>query len=579
MTARAGAAILLAGALTLAAPGESGRVNRKNLIDEHIFEKMEKDGVPHAPLSSDTEFLRRVTLDLTGRLPSPETIRKFAADSDPGKRDKYIDTLFPLLPTMGVGRRPTRVGPFLDRWTTFFGDMFRNNEQLREGINSFHDYIYKVLELNVPYDEFVREMITASAVSTWTTGPANFVARHRVMAGDGYSEMNHEDTADELAIWTTRLFLGVDIECISCHDGRGHLEKVNLWLARKKRADVWRQAAFFGKTFVAPVYGRIPEFRVNDSEKGYDLATKSVTRLPRYKANIHPAFLLTDEKYQPAAGESEREAYARLLAAHPQFARATVNLFWAELMGRGIVDPPFGFDLDRQDPANPPPAPWTIQPTHPELLNALAEDFRKHRYDLRRLMKLIVTSSAYQLSSYYPGEWKAGYENYFARHNARRLSAEEFWDALSDATGIHEEFKVKDLDRKFKHVMEAHFNQDFAASHKDVWNLLQEWGQTDREDPPTDRSSMVQAASLLNHELVLNKVKIQKGGRLEKLLRLEPPKTNEEIVEELFLATISRLPAKEERSQSVHLLQQHRDQGAEDLLWALVNRLDFVFCQ
>src|SRR5262245_51531390 len=157
----------------------------ENFIDEHIFGKMRKDRIPHAPMSSDAEFLRRVTLDLTGRLPSPDAVRKFLADVDPQKRKKIIESLFPALPTLGVGRRPTRVGPYLDKWTTFFGDMFRNNEQLREGINSYHDYIYKVLELNVPYDEFVRDMITASAVSTWTTGPANFVARHRVMGGDG----------------------------------------------------------------------------------------------------------------------------------------------------------------------------------------------------------------------------------------------------------------------------------------------------------------------------------------------------------------------------------------------------------
>ena len=557
--------LLLTTAGIVLTASDSATISRKNLIDEYIFSKMEKDRVPHAPLASDTEFLRRVTLDLSGRLPSPEKVRKFVADTDPDKRDKLVDSLFPALPTMGIGRRPTRVGPFLDRWTTFFSDMFRNNEQLREGINSFHDYIYKCLELNVPYDEFVRDMITASAVSTWTTGPANFVARHRVMGGDGYSEVNHEDTADELAIWTTRLFLGVDTECISCHDGARHLEKVNLWLTRHKRADVWRQAAFFGKVYIAPVYGRIPEFRVNEKEKGYDLTTKSIVRLPRYKTEIHPTFLLDGARYESPAGETEREAYARMLTSHPQFARAAVNLFWAELMGRGIVDPPFGFDLDRQDPANPPPAPWTIQPAHPELLDALAKDFREHGHDLRRLMKLIVKSNAYQLSAYFPGDWKVQYDGYFARRNVRRLSAEEFWDAVSDATGLYEEFKIKDLDRKFKYVMEAAFNQDF--------------GQTDREDPPTDRSSMVQAASLFNHEQILKKTRVQKGGRLEKLLKAEPPKTGAEIADELFLATVSRLPSAEERAKAEALLAHDRESGAEDLLWALLNRVDFIFNQ
>ena len=566
---------LVCGGSLAAAP-----VPRSNLIDDDIFAKMKKAGVAPAPPTSDTEFLRRVTLDLTGRLPSPEAVRRFLADGSADKRDKLVDSLFPSIPTAGIGRRVSRVGPFLDRWTTFFSDLFRNNEQLSSGINSFHDYLYKSLELNVPYDEFVRDLITTTAVSTWTNGGANFVARHRVMGGDGYSELNHEDTCDELAIWTTRLFLGVDTECISCHDGRSHLEKINLWLAGKNRADVWRQAAFFGKTYVAPVYGRIPEFRVKDSEKGYNPATKSITRLPRgKKAFVEPAFLLTGERFNPTAGERERETYARLLTSDPQFARATVNLFWSKLMGRGIVDPPFGFDLARQDPSNPPPAPWTIQPSHPELLNALADDFRAHGHDLRHLLRLIVTSRAYQLSAIGPPGWKPEHDQYFARHQARRLSAEEFWDAVSDATGIYEKFKVKDLDRPFRYLMEASFNQDFAASHAPIWNLLQEWGQTDREDPPTDRSSMVQAASLMNHDLLLNRVKIQPGGRLDKLLRGGTAKTNGEVVDELFLATISRLPSAAEKAQSVRLIEQQRDQGAEDLLWALLNRIDFIFCQ
>jgi hypothetical protein len=571
--------LAVSGSVAQAGPGTPSRGERANFVDEHIFGKMERDGVRPAPVASDAEFLRRVTLDLTGRLPEVDAARKFLADDDPDKRDKLIDSLFPALPTQGFGRRPSRIGPFLDRWTTFFNDLFRNNEQLREGINSFHNYTYRVLEMNVPYDKFVRRLITAEALSTWTTGRANFVARHRVMGGDGYSTVNHEDTCDELALWTTRLFLGVDMECVSCHDGAGHLEKVNLWLSQRDRAEVWRQAAFFRRTFVAPVYGRIPEFQVEDRDSEYDLTTKSIVRLPRYETDITPTFVLSGEPYDEGKHESERAAYARMLTEHPQFARATANLFWAELMGRGIVDPPFGFDLARQDPANPPPAPWTVQPSHPELLDALAEDFKKSGFDLRHLMKTIIKSNAYQLSSYVPGDYDPAHDEYFARHQVRRLSAEEFWDAVQQSTGIFEEFTVRADDDKFSFVMQARFNQDFASSHKDIWNLLQDWGQTDREDPPHKRPSMVQAASVLNHELIRERVEIREGSRLDKLLRSDQAKSNEEVVEELFLATISRMPTEAERSQSVALLASHRDQGAEDLLWALLNRLDFVLVQ
>ncbi len=541
---------------------------------------MERDGVPHAPLAGDGEFLRRVTLDLTGRLPTPEQVRKFLEDGDPGKRDKAVDALIPPLPTEGVSRRKEQ--PFLDRWTYFFSDLFRNNAQNEQGIPTFRNYIYKTLELGIPYDDFARDMITSSALSNWTTGPANFISRNRVMEGDGY-RMNHEDTCDEIALWSTKIFLGVNTECISCHDGAGHLEKINLWLAKKKRADFWRQASFFGKTSIGPVFGRQQEFIVRDigagyspragTDSGYKLTTKSSLRVPRYPAEIAPAFILNGEKAQP--GERERQAFARLLTSDPQFARAAVNLFWAEFMGRGIVDPPFGFDMDRQDPLHPPPAPWTIQPTHPELLNALAQDFVKHNYDLRYLFKLIVKSNAYQLSWDFRQKWEARYDDYFARHIVRRLGPEQLWDAVQQASGIYQDYSIKYTALKGKYIMQAHY-LDWGETGR-LQDLLVCFGQTDREDNgSSDRSSLLQAAHLLNNNLVLDQVKAQKGSRLEKLLA----KPDKELVSELFLSTISRFPTAQEERMSLDLLATKdgtRQEAAEDLLWALVNRVDFVF--
>lgn len=546
----------------------------RNFIDDYIFAKIAKDRIPHAGLSSDSEFLRRVTLDLTGRLPEPDQALKFLNDPDPDKRTKLIDSLFPPLPTIGVGRRLTEK-PFLDRWAYFFSDLFRSDEQLREGTDIFHSYLYKSLELNVPYDKLVRDMITATALSTWTTGPANFVARERVMDGDGYSVMNHEDTCDELAIWTSKLFLGVNIECVSCHDGKGHLEKINLWLAQRKRADLWRQAAFFSKTYVAPSYGRFPEFTVEDTEKGYDVNTHSTVRMPRHPTDLTPTFMLTGERLPP--GKPERQAYADMLIGNPQFARAAVNLFWAQLMGKGIVDPPFGFDPARQDPANPPPAPWTIQPSHPELLNALADDFRSHHYDLRHLLKTIVSSTAYQLSSNIQGRRTEQTDDHFAAHIVRRLSAEELWDAISQAAGVFDEYKSAYASRTYKRVMQASFYHDYEGKFKGTFNLLQCFGQTDREEMPSDRSSLVQAASLLNSDPVLKRIKVQKGSRLEALLTAKPPKSDSEIVKELFLATVSRYPTAAEETVALKLLADDRERGAEDLLWALINRIDFIF--
>lgn len=551
-----------------------GQDVERNLIDRYVDAKLAEVGAPVAPRASDGEFLRRLYLDLTGRLPEAEVTRKFLADASPDKRAKAIASLFPPLPVSGM--RSVKEAAFLDRWTYFFCDLFRNGQLLEEGINVFYDHIYRSLTLNVPYDEFVRDLLTASATSTWADGAANFVARSHVFEGDGY-QMNHEDTADEIAIQTTKLFLGVNAECVSCHDGAHHLEKVNLWLSQRKRAELWRQASFFGKTLIDPSYGRFPHFQVKDTRSGYDLTTRSSLRPPRDRqADVTPTFLLTGER--PMAGENYRQAYARMLTGHRQFARATVNLIWAELMGRGIVDPPFEFDLARQDPKNPPPAPWTIQPTHPELLDALADSFRQSGYDLRKLMQMIVSSEAYQRAAVAPKGWKPGHDALYSRRFVRRMSAEQAWDAIAQVAGVPQSFKVTFADKKALSVMQTRSPQDVEKADRGLIKLLQSFGQCDRYAvAATRRPSMVQAAMLMNDKTVRERVKVAKGGRLERLLRAEPQLSNGAIAEELYLAALSRMPEQEEKRLAEEALREYREQGAEDLLWVLINRLDFLF--
>ncbi len=547
-----------------------------NLIDRFVYEKLSADGVPHAPLSSDEEFLRRVYLDLTGRLPEPAVVEEFLADDAPNKRDELIDSLFPPMPRVGL--RSKFDYPVIDRWTFFFGDLFKNGQLLEEGINVFREYIYKSLVLNVPYDEFVRDMITASTVSTWADGAANMIARWHVFEFDGYI-INHEDTCDEIAINTSKMFLGINLECISCHDGAGHLEKVNLGLAKRKRDELWRQAAFFAETYIAPTFGRSPQFSVKDTEDGYDISTKSALRPNRYKADLTPTFFMNGE--QPKPGESRRQAYARLLTSDPQFARATVNLFWTEIVGEGFIDHPFGFDLARQDPANPPPEPWGVQPSHPELLDALAKAFEESGYDLRWLMKTITKSKTYQLSSQMDVPWKPAYEGHFARRQLRRLSAEQLFDGVADAAGVHREIKIRyDVD-KASRLMEIYSPQDLDRSgpeNRDLANAAAEFGQCDRYTREASReATMSQAAMLLNGGVLKEWVKVQKGGRLERLLKADPPKSNDQIVEELYLATLSRPPSAEERAIASKQIAEYRENGAEDVLWALANSLEFLF--
>ena len=547
----------------------------RNFIDEFIFTRMQRDAVPHAGLSTDAEFLRRIHLDLTGRLPEPEVIRKFLADKDPLKREKMIDE---LLATPIEGRLDKPETPFLDKWTYFFGDLFRNSagELGARGRNLLRDYIYDALLLNVPYDELVRELLTARTRDNWVDAASNYLLRDHV---DDFNDLmiNLTDSYDEMAISSSKYFLGLNLECVSCHDGKGHLEKINLWLSRVRRPQIWRQAAFFSNISISRNFGIGNEYELLDKGGRYDISSRSVRRMPRYQTDLSPQFLLTAET--PRHGEPWREAYARMLTEDPQFARATVNLVWSELMGVGIVDPPLDFDLARLDPANPPPAPWTIQPSHPELLEALAKDFREHKCDLRRLIRLIVTSSTYQLSSHFEGEWKAAYAPYFARHFVRRLPAEEIADAISQATEIFPSISISESNVKVGYVLQARSSEDLGGKDLEPLRLLlASFGQADRDKTDRDLSgSTVQAAALLNSKLVKDRVKIQEKGRLYKLLNHDPPLANREIVEEMFLAFLARPPRAAEMNVAIQTLEERHHQGLEDLAWSLINKPEFLY--
>jgi hypothetical protein len=300
-------------------------------------------------------------------------------------------------------------------------------------------------------------------------------------------------------------------------------------------------------------------------------------RPPRLRhAEIAPTFLLSGAT--PATGETPRAAYARMITTNPQFARATVNLFWAELMGQGIVDPPLDFDLARQDVSHPPPAPWTLQPSNPELLDALANGFREHGYDLRWLLRTIVTSRAYQASSKAPAGWKDSYQNHFTQHVVRRMSAEQAWDAVGQVTGVMPPLKITFSEKKAKNLMQTRSPQDVDKSNAALFRTVQAFGQCDRYAADASRKpSMVQAAVLMNGSILKERVTIQPGSRLETLLSAKSEKSNQQIVEELFFAALSRPPNATELAAGIAVLQEYHGQGAEDLLWALLNRTEFLF--
>ena len=554
--------------LTARIAGESATpgapVERRNFIDGHIFGKMERDGIPHAPLAGDAEFLRRVSLDLIGRIPTPDEIRTFLSDSRPDKRGAKIDELLER-------------EAFAEKWAYAYMDLFRANGKMGRGRELFHYWLKENLRSDRPYDEWVRAIITASAKSNHVVAASNVIAREHVQGkaqpddGRDMGMVHQLDTHDELAILYSKAFLGVNLSCISCHDGAGHLEKVNVYLAGKTRNEFHRTAAFLGRTRYLMYWEKgkpqSGEFLIDDLAPGYDTEGASMLRVPRWGGEDSPAFFLTGE--QPAPGEHPRDALARMLTAHPQFARASTNTVWKNLMGYGIVEPFDEFDLARQDPAHLPEG-WSLQPTHPELLDELARDFEASGYSLKHLFRRIANSSAYQISAAFPGEWKDGYREYFARKFVRMLSAEELHDAIVISTSRPGKFNFG-ADTV---GMAMQLSQPQGGG--DLKYLLRTFGQSTRRNPPKPLAgSLLQPLVLMQTPVVADRVKAEKDSRVQRLLDAYPE--DDRLVDELFLATLARRPTDEERAVGVEELAQDRVSGAENLQWALINNPEFFF--
>jgi hypothetical protein len=551
---------------TSAAP--AAPIARNNLIDEFIFGKMEVDRIPHAPLSSDEEFFRRVHIDLTGHIPTDEELRKFLDSTEAGKRDALVDRL--------VTTRASKT-----KWTYFLNDIYKphSNRVGAQGKVAFQKWVYDNIHLDRPYNEMVQDMLTTNASSNWYVGPASYVARWVITAVACEDEV-HEDTSEELAIHAAKDFLGVDMSCVSCHNGARHLEKINLYLSQRQRSQLWEMGAFFGKTRVlrrTEITTAQDEYSIDDKGPGFDPSARTVLRVERRgpKGLLEPKYMFTGEQPNPAI--HPRAEFARMLTADRQFARATVNLLWWEMFGVGIVDPPFSWDLARIDPKNPPAAPWTLQPSHPELLEALAQYFIDNNYSLRSVITLIARSNAYQLSSSFPGEWKASYAPYFARKFVRRLKAEEIHDSLVTATNLFTEYNIRTTDLKVKYAMEAgpeDFTDRGNPSGKQVHFFLDAFGQTNRE--ASERSNdgeITQAILLMNSPFVLDQIKAKDGSYLAGLLKQDVPE--EEKVSRLFQRFLMRRPTTDEISQGMSVVKRAAT-GWEDLQWLLVNKVEFV---
>ena len=557
--------------------GPVQKVPRRNFIDNHIFGKMERDGVPHAPPASDGEFFRRITLDLTGRIPTPSEVLNFMGDTSPDKRAGVIDRL--------IGSPA-----FVDKWSYFYMDLLRANGKMGRGVQLFHYMLKESLASDRPYDDFVRSLIAGSAKSNLVVASVNPIVREhvegkpgQVETGDDLRKVHQIDTHDELTILYGKVFLGVNLSCISCHDGAHHLEKVNVYLSQRKRSDFFQQAAFLGNTRYIPHVERsealMGHFIVDDLGRGYDTKSQSMLRIERSGGPSQPKFMLTDEL--PRRGAEPREELARLLTSHPQFARATVNLYWSKLMGLGIVEPADEFDLARQTPKHIPTG-WELQPSHPELLDALAADFRKSGYSLHSLFRTICNSNAYQLSARFPGEWSDRYTRYYARKYARMLTAEELHDSIALATDRPGKFGggrrkpvLNDEEPAGPSVSMA-MQMAVPRASGELKSFMQAFGQSNRGAPGRPpQASPLQPIMLMRSPVVNDRVLAAKDGRVQRLVASS--ESNGKVGEELFLATLSRHPTPEEKTVAVSFLAKDRVEGAQNVQWALLNLVEFLY--
>ena len=592
-------------------------------IDDCIQKTAEAAGVPLTYLTTDAEFVRRATLDLTGRIPTKEEVLGFLADTSATKREDLVDRLMDT-------------PQWADRWAMFFGDLFRNTQvtaqvnRFPHGRDSLHLYLLESMQENKSYDRMAQEMIAAEGTGDGRTYPDRYTSFSQFQSTFGdfvgnpvkASPVSYvvggrttggpiQDTYDSLAFFVARDFLGIStMDCVLCHDGEGHLEALSVWGTAAKRLEGWSMAAYFSDIprFQAwRVPGRtlpmdpVRMQRVNANYYFiYDLPTGAERRagngdtagiyLGQTQGGNRPDRLHQTRVVEPdypfesdatvGSATRLRQKLGLHLTADPQFARAAVNYIWRDFFSRGLVEPPDQFDLSRLDPASPPPQGWSIQPSHPNLLEWLAESFAENGFNLKWLMKEIATSQTYQLSSRYEGVFNPLNERYFVRRQAKRLTAEQMHDAIVVASGRPVSYYASRNIRRVGYAMQfpdvVNMPPGNGRHPRSTRQFLQAFSPGDREGAPrSGAGSPLQALNLMNNPFVLLRTDPRATtGTLWESLQL----SDDALVANLYLSVLSRHPTEQEAAAGLKYVQGgDRAQRASNLMWTLFNKTDFYF--
>ena len=496
---------------------------QNNFIDQLIDAKLQKMKVQPSPLVDDAAFLRRVSLDLTGQLPAPEEVRAFLADATPMKlkRAKMIDQLM---------ARPA----YVDQWTMKWSDLLQSSRKFlgEKGTYGFREWIRESLAANKPYDVWVRELITSSG-SSYESPEANYFRTTR----DAKSTMEK----------TTQVFMGTRMVCAQCHDHPFEKWTQNQYV---------EMSAFFSGVGVRPGY-EVGEEIIYNQRADFEM------KHPKDGRVMAPKYLVASAGAPPLpahdfSARKRREAFANWLTSreNPVFAKSAVNRVWSYFFGKGIIDP-----VDDIRASNPP--------VNAPLLEALTQDFVAHHFDLRQLMRTIVNSRAYQ-ASIATNEWNAGDTTNFSHALPRRLGAEALMDAVSHATGARPNFPEVPEDTTAQQLPDPHVGKE---------GFLELFGRPTRETAceceRRTELSLPQALNLVNGATISDAVADPKG-RVAKLVL--SGRNDGAVVEELYLAALSRLPSKaESESGQSYLTGGPRAGRAQDLLWALLNSKAFLY--
>lgn len=488
-----------------------------NFVDTLVNKKLQRVKLLPSELCSDADFLRRVSFDLAGIPPTAEQVRAFLADTRDSKtkREAKIDELL-------------ESADFVDHWTLKWSDLLMSNRKTitEKGVWAFRNWLRASIAENKPYDQFVYELLTASG-STFENPATN------------YYRVSREP--NEVMENMTQVFLGTRFNCNKCHD---------------HPFERWTQRQYYELSGFLTGVVRKPG-SAKDEEIIYSVATGGAMKHPTTGQIVPSAFpfkLSVPEDTSPDA----RIKLGKWITAkeNPYFAKSIVNRYWSYLLGMGIIDP-----VDDIRAGNPP--------SNPELLDALTADFIAHNFDLKYLVRTIVTSHTYQ-RALKTNKWNDGDNTNFSHALPRRLTAEQLYDAIQIATGAPTNIPGVPAGFRATQLPDPQINLSF----------LDMFGRPPRESPcECERSSDVslgQTLNLVNGPTIADAIAHPNA----KVARLVAEKAdNKKLVEEIYLSVVCRMPTDEERAKGEAYLTQigNPTDGAQDLMWALINSPAFLF--